>query len=278
MRKISILKIYALVLIVFLTFGTWTVQAETKLYTDLVGDKDQNPPPDPDGHGIVHEEDDPVGFDIRQAGGEVSWTHNLSGLPEKITIESVVLKIAVVGLLSSKNNKLFVDGIEIPDSFKGPNDGWNLYSFNIRSDLLSDKKLNITLDADEAEGWGGPDYSELFVYYSDSTLTNKISGTVKISIAGHTNLSVINGIVSLQGTSYSTTTDADGNFTLSDIPTGNYVLHVSSPGLIPLTENISVTAGQDLSVGTKEMKVWIDGSIGLDEVIYALQVVAGLRQ
>lgn len=124
---------------------------------------------------------------------------------------------------------------------------------------------------------GGEAVSSGFTIFPKAELM-KVSGTVIISIAGHTNLSVINAVVSLHGTNYTSITDVNGNFILSDIPAGNYVLHIGSPGLIPVSENISVKAGQDLSVGTKEMKVWIDGSIGLDEAIYALQVVSGLKK
>lgn len=124
---------------------------------------------------------------------------------------------------------------------------------------------------------GGEAVSSVFTIFPKAEL-RKVSGTVTTSIAGHTGLSVINAVVSLQETDYSAVTDVNGSFILSDIPTGNYVLHIGSPGLIPVSENISVTAGQDLSLGTKEMKVWIDGSIGLDEAIYALQVVSGIRK
>ena len=40
-----------------------------------------------------------------------------------------------------------------------------------------------------------------------------ISGRAAINIAGHNDLSVANAVVSLQGTSYTTTTDSNGNFT-----------------------------------------------------------------
>lgn len=134
---------------------------------DLVGDKDQNPPPDADGNGIIHEPDDPAGFDLRQVGGTVSWTHDISDFLTDVTIHSARLDIAVVGLIDGNwgtiDNKLYIDGAEILGAFDNSNDGWILYSFDIAAEFLLDGYIDIQLAAHPYEGWGGPDYSELFV-------------------------------------------------------------------------------------------------------------------
>lgn len=122
---------------------------------DPVGDADQNPPPSPDGHGIVHEPDDPPGFDLRQVGGSVFWTHVLSPDIQADSL-AVVLEIVVVGLIDqnfgSIDNRLFLNGTEVPGAFDNSHDGWNLYRFVPDSDQLLGDTLYVELRADPAEG------------------------------------------------------------------------------------------------------------------------------
>jgi hypothetical protein len=165
--------VFFCVLSCFLVIGTSLSSVNALEIINLVGDKDQNPPPDPDGVGIIHELDDPAGFDMRQAWGTtVSWMHDVSSELQGLTITSARLDIAVVGLIDGQygiNNKLFVDGIEIPGAFDNSNDGWRLYSFVLDIQRLLDGKLNVSIQSDPIEGWGGPDYSELHVVAETTT-------------------------------------------------------------------------------------------------------------
>jgi hypothetical protein len=123
-----------------------------------------------------------------------------------------------------------------------------------------------------------------------------IGGRVWINIAGHTDLSVTNATVSLEGTSYSAGTDASGNFLLSGIPPGIYTLVVEAPYMVPLSQEITVTEGVALDPQLLQMTVltqsdldqaiataiaiWDvegDGKVGLPEAIRALQTVSGFR-
>jgi hypothetical protein len=128
---------------------------------NLVGDKDQNPPPNPDGWGIVPGPDDPPGFDMRQEGTTVSWVHDVLSAIQGLTITSAILDIAAVGLVDGNfgtiDNRLFVDGNEIPGAFDNSNDGWRLYPFDINTQWLLDGKLNVSIvtSTNPLEGWGG---------------------------------------------------------------------------------------------------------------------------
>ena len=55
-----------------------------------------------------------------------------------------------------------------------------------------------------------------------------IQGSVSVNFVGHSNLGVANATVSLSGTNYITTTDANGNFILTNIPPGSYQIQVLS--------------------------------------------------
>lgn len=169
------LKLTKIFLISVLLFAGFNVRTfALPIVVDLIGDKDQeewvneDPGTRDDGKGITHEYDDPEGFDERQVGGFVSWTHDISDLISGITIESIRLDIAAVGLIDNNwydiDNQLYVDEIEIPYAFDDSYDGWRLYSFDIPVEMLLDGILNIKITIHPDEGWGGPDYSELFVF------------------------------------------------------------------------------------------------------------------
>lgn len=146
-------------------------------YTNLVGDMDQNPPPNPNGIGIIHQTSDPTGFDLRQVGGTVTWIHDLSAVLHDQTITTVTLSVAVVGLIDqnfdSIDNRLFVNGVEIPGAFDDSHDGWQLYVFPLDPAILVNGILVVELVADAQEGWGGPDYSQLVVTTTGCTGEHK---------------------------------------------------------------------------------------------------------
>jgi fibronectin type 3 domain-containing protein len=116
-----------------------------------------------------------------------------------------------------------------------------------------------------------------------------ISGRVSVNFAGNSSLGVANASVSLQGTGYSTTPDADGNFTLLNVPFGNYQLVITAPDMDPVTQNVSLSTGS-LNVTLPKMVVSSstcppvipgdangDGLANLEDVIYLLQMFSGVR-
>ncbi len=139
-----------------------SVQAAT--ITSLVGDKDQNPPPHPDGVGIVHEAEDLPGFDQRLVGGNYSWTHTFSP-SAGASATAAVLDIAVVGFIDGNyggiNNRLYLNGVEVAGAFDNSLDGWRLYTFYVPLAFVSSGTLLVNVDVSSLEGWGGVDFSEL---------------------------------------------------------------------------------------------------------------------
>lgn len=153
---LSIKKILFLSMLLF-GLSAYTSALPVKI-VDLIGDKDQeilsqDPEYNDDGWDVIHEDDDPDGFDIRQVGTTVTWTHDISDWMTDIVIESMRLDIAVLGLIDGNwpdtdnedlliDNKLYVNGTEIQDAFDDSYDGWRLYSFDISTDMLINGCLN----------------------------------------------------------------------------------------------------------------------------------------
>ena len=170
MRKLTI----TIFLSILLLLGFSTYSPATPLIVNLIGDKDQNEWYDniqarDDGVGVnfINKSTDPDGFDTRQVGTTVNWSHDISDQINDIMISSMRLDIAVLGLIDNNwediDNELYINGTEIQKAFDDSYDGWRLYSFDV-TDMLIDGCLNIELVSHEDEGWAGPDYSELFVY------------------------------------------------------------------------------------------------------------------
>jgi hypothetical protein len=110
-----------------------------------------------------------------------------------------------------------------------------------------------------------------------------VSGRVTISIAGHNDLAVTNATVALEGTAHTTTTDSNGDFTIEDILPDTYTLVITSPSLVPVKQEISLSLGQNLQVTPmmtvyKKGDVTGDGKTDLDDAVYVLQVTCGERE
>jgi len=177
----------------------------------------------------------------------------------------------------------------------GENVGW--ISFSCENTASCDTvDYGVTIDPDtgafmgnawgENVGWIGFGSQSQLDYMVVTSWRGQItvSGRVSVAIAGHANLGVANAGVSLEGTGHVGETDGNGDFIITDVPPGNYILVVTAPDLVPLTKAISVTQGQQLDAGLPQMTVlqchWDikgDGRIGLEEAIHALQVTAGVR-
>ena len=107
-----------------------------------------------------------------------------------------------------------------------------------------------------------------------------------MDVAGYDGLGVKNATVSLQETGFSVTTDNDGNFTLVNVPLGDYQLNISAPDMDTVSQSVSLS-GQTLEVTIPPMVVnqsdYVQGDangdaqIGLDDAIYIFQVLTGMR-
>jgi cellulose 1,4-beta-cellobiosidase len=117
--------------------------------------------------------------------------------------------------------------------------------------------------------------------------TGNISGRISVSVAGYDSLGVRNAVVSLDGTGFSTSTDNDGNFTLVNVPFGDYQLVVSAAGMDNLTQNVEFN-GQNVQVAVPPLDVSClgciqgdangDDRVGIEDAIYILQTTSGIRR
>ncbi len=90
--------------------------------------------------------------------------------------------------------------------------------------------------------------------------TGTISGSVSDAA---TQEIVVGAIVEIGGTRRGTTTGPDGSFLLTDIPAGNYFLTARLLGYAPITEEITVRAGQMTTVEFSLMRQ----AIVMDEIV-----------
>jgi len=130
-----------------------------------------------------------------------------------------------------------------------------------------------------------PFSAEVSVIPNPAANIGNISGRVSVNFAGYGDLGVTNATVSLQGTSYTASPDANGNFTLLNIPFGNYSLVVTAPNMDTVRQDVSLTVSS-LPVTIPPMVVSAllkgdangDNRLNLADVIYLLQILTGQRQ
>jgi hypothetical protein len=114
-----------------------------------------------------------------------------------------------------------------------------------------------------------------------------ITGQVLADVAGHSNIGVRNATVRLLETSYSTTPDTNGDFSLENIPNGDYTLSISAPGMTTIIQKVSVM-GNSITVALPAMTIMVSGTgldgdansngrLGLDDAVYILQILSGTR-
>jgi len=112
--------------------------------------------------------------------------------------------------------------------------------------------------------------------------TGNITGRISANVAGYDSLGVKNAAVSLAGTGFSTTTDSDGNFTLVNVPFGDYQIVVSAAGMERLVQDIAFDE-QTFEAVLPQLAVAPsgdangDGNVGLQDVIMILQITSGQR-
>jgi carboxypeptidase family protein len=132
--------------------------------------------------------------------------------------------------------------------------------------------------------------------------TGNIFGQVTTSVTGQTT-NIIESTITIFETGQTATSDADGNYTLNDVPVGIYTIQITKDNFDPLLlTNIEVQEEQSTPMPSVELSVvacagvytqneldqaviderrrWDindDNRIGLGEAIHALQVVSGIR-
>ena len=114
--------------------------------------------------------------------------------------------------------------------------------------------------------------------------TGNMSGHVSVNIAGYTDLGIQNATASLKGTAFSANTDVNGDFIFVNVPFGDYQLVVAAPGMDTITQDVSF-ADQNFQLTIPQMTITCipgdangDDLVGLEDAIYILQIVTGVRQ
>ncbi|MBK6264114.1 TonB-dependent receptor [Marivirga sp. S37H4] len=108
----------------------------------------------------------------------------------------------------------------------------------------------------------------LFVLFEVQAQTGEIKGTIKDT---ETEEPLIGATVILENTRFGTTADLQGEFTLPNVPSGNYTLKVSYVGYGTYTSNIELSSTQTvLNLGVITME---QSTVGLKEVSVFASVV-----
>jgi len=127
------------------------------------------------------------------------------------------------------------------------------------------------------------------------TLPPHISGKVFTDIGGWKNLKVSNAHVVLAGTSYSATTDENGDFVIMDMPPGDYILTINTPDFYPYTQTVHWTGNQPIQLNLppvergkytrsdieqiiRKYDPSMDEKVGLEEAIHALKTVSRFKE
>ncbi len=92
--------------------------------------------------------------------------------------------------------------------------------------------------------------------------------------------------VMLEGSGYTTAATVSGTFNIQNIPSGTYNLVISSPHFQSVNQQVTVTNGQTLQLNNLPSvpmscnpgDVTGDGKLGLEDIIYGLQVLADIRK
>jgi len=82
----------------------------------------------------------------------------------------------------------------------------------------------------------------------DPEKTGTVSGNIQTAFAGHDKINVSNALVALENTNITAITDDQGNFSLNDVPIGDYKLFVSAPHLDPIARMIQVKENIELKL------------------------------
>ena len=178
--------------------------------------------------------------------------------------------------------------VTVAESPGGPatsNSGNATDSFFTATGLNNDQTYYFRVQAEGNQV--SPFSAEVSVIPNPEANIGNISGRVSVNFAGYSDLGVKDATVSLQGTSYTASPDANGNFTLLNIPFGNYSLVVTAPNMDTVSQDVSLT-GSSLPVTIPSMVVSQtsgipgdandDNHLGLEDAIYILQILTGARQ
>ena len=156
--------------------------------------------------------------------------------------------LSQVRLILGTNNTVKVDGVVYPLST--PSAMQSGLKLNVNSTLIAGVVYNLLLDFDANQSvvlTGNGEYQLKPVIRTVSVATSgSIHGSVVTTSALPASVSVTDGI-----NTYSTFTDASGNFLVRGVPAGIYAVTITPklPFLPKIITNINVTVGNQVQVG-----------------------------
>jgi hypothetical protein len=110
--------------------------------------------------------------------------------------------------------------------------------------------------------------------------TAVVSGKATVSVAGYADLAVANATVSLEGTDYTAKTDSSGYFSIAGVTPGTYTAVITAPDIAPVRKEITLQKGDsftlDPAMKVSKGDINNDGKIGLEDIVYGLQVISGM--
>ena len=110
-----------------------------------------------------------------------------------------------------------------------------------------------------------------------------ILGRISTALAGYDDLAIRNATVSVQGTTYTATTDENGAYTLTNVPAGPQTLFIHAPGFVPIVQPIQVSRGQSTTFTPPKMSLPVmgdmsgNGRVGLEDAIKILRIFSRLN-
>jgi LPXTG-motif cell wall-anchored protein len=133
-------------------------------------------------------------------------------------------------IMNTSSVRVSVNGVNGTLTWNGNN-----VTFSPIAKMAYDTTYHVTV--------AGKDLTGNVVEYSWSFTTMKNEGVIEGVIKDANGNPIVDSTVTLSN-GMTTTTDADGRFSFDSVPSGNYTLNATKPGLEPISQSVSASAGQ----------------------------------
>ncbi len=198
----------------------------------------------------------PTFLSTQRITGSINATGNPPQAPAKSVLitgmspttgqQGETLNVTLTGEAAGKYATNFVQG----KSYANFNSGITVNSINVTSPTQA--VVNIIISADAGEGARSVSVStgsEVAVSVLAFNVTRGKANVSGMLTDDATGLPIANAVVTIQGTTITATTDANGFFTLLDVPSGQQTLVINAPNYELITMNIEALVGTTVDMG-----------------------------